>query len=121
MSRKEKKQKKEKFSILPKSIGLSIVALLVLLIEAVFILFMSALDILPAKYAALVLGVILIIDIIIWLLLKPKKKKSKKPIFGVILAVFLIGIMGVGSVYLYDTYDILQKISEYRLSGKTIT
>ena len=52
-----------KFRMLPESVGLSVVILIVLFVEAFFIFLMSVLDILPAKFAIAVLLALLLADL----------------------------------------------------------
>ncbi len=100
------------FNILPESTGLSVVILIVLFIEAFFILIMSALDILPAKYAIAVLAALLLADLGTFKLLNCRKRMTNQRLIGLILTVVILNVLFIGSNYLYNTYDTFQKISE---------
>ena len=114
MSRKNKKQKKEKFNILPKSTGLSLVVIILLMVEAFFVLLMSVLDILPAKYAIIVLAVLFLLDFLAIKLMKTPKRVSRRRLVGAIIGVAMLNILVIGCNYLFNTYDTFQKISEYK-------
>ncbi len=114
MSRKKKEHKKEKFNVLPKSIGLSLVMIILLMVETFFVLLMSVLDILPAKYAVLILVVLFVLDILVFKLMKSPKRVTNKRIVGAILGVVMLNVLVIGCSYLFNTYDTFQKISEYK-------
>lgn len=114
MRRKKKKQKKEKFDVLPKSTGLSLVVIILLMVEAFFVLLMSVLDILPAKYAIIVLAVLFLMDFLVFKLMKTPKRVTNKRLVGAIIGVAMLNILVIGCNYLFNTYDTFQKISEYK-------
>lgn len=114
MSRKKKKQKKEKFNVLPKSTALSLVVIILLMVEAFFVLLMSVLDILPAKYAIIVLAVLFLMDFLVFKLMKSPKRVTRKRLVGAIIGVAMLNILVIGCNYLFNTYDTFQKISEYK-------
>lgn len=111
---KDKQKKHRKPHILPDSIIMSIILLIGFFCQLVFLMFVLALDVLPIKYAAAVIGALLLIDIIAVLLLNSKKKLSAKPILGLIMVVLVANVLFVGDYYLYNTYDTLQKISKHK-------
>ena len=113
MSR-NKKKKKEKFNVLPKSTGLSLVVIILLMVEAFFVLLMSVLDILPAKYAIIVLAVLFLMDFLVFKLMKTPKRVTNKRLVGAIIGVAMLNILVIGCNYLFNTYDTFQKISEYK-------
>lgn len=104
-------KKGEKKSILPKSYGLSAAMLVMLLIQELFLLFIMILDVLPAKYAAALLVLLLLMDIGLVKLMNTRKKATNKRLIGLILSVAVINVMLLGCSYLYNTLDTVQKIS----------
>ena len=101
-----------KFRMLPESVGLSVVILIVLFVEAFFIFLMSVLDILPAKFAIAVLLALLLADLGTFKLLNCRKRVTNQRLVGLILTVIIVNVLFIGSNYLYNTYDTFQKISE---------
>lgn len=101
-----------KFRMLPESVGLSVVILIVLFVEAFFIFLMSVLDILPAKFAIAVLLALFLADLGTFKLLNCRKRVTNQRLVGLILTVIIVNVLFIGSNYLYNTYDTFQKISE---------
>lgn len=103
-----------KMKILPDSAGLSIAILAGLLGEALFLLFVLALDVLPFKYVLAILVALFVVDIIVILLLNTKKRASIQHLLGLIIIVLMMNVLLFGDFYVYSTYDTLQRISKYR-------
>ena len=104
-------EKKRKLKILPKSTGLSAAMLIAILVQELFIFLLMGLDILPAKYAILLILVLLLINFGVAVLLNNTKKGSNKRLVGLILTVAVINITLVGCSYLYNTLDTFNRIS----------
>lgn len=97
-----------------KSIGLIIGLILMLAAEVVFLFSLVSLDVLPGKYVALVVTLLVVIDaIVVVLLLKGSGKKSFS-IIGIVICLIMILGMAFGTYYAYNTYVTLAKISEYK-------
>lgn len=103
--------KRRKVNILPKSKGLSAIMLVVLFIQELFLFLMMMLDILPAKYAALLIVIFLLIDFGLVRLMNTRKKLTNKRLVGLTLSVAVINILLLGCSYLYNTIDTLENIS----------
>jgi len=114
-SKAMKRQSKQKKGFFPKSPVLFIIMLLVFLTEAVFLLLISALDILPGKYAALVLIILLVLTLLCIKLLGCRKKNTMQRKAGVVVSLMMIVTLGIGCYYLFNTYDTLGKISRDRM------
>lgn len=104
-------EKKRKINILPKSYGLSVAMLAMVLIQELLLFLIMLLDILPAKYAALLIVLFLILDFGLMKLMNTRKKVTNKRLVGLILSVAFINISLLGCSYLYNTIDTIQKIS----------
>lgn len=109
--------KKRKIHILPKSTGLSVAMLITILIQELFIFMIMILDVLPAKYAILLIFLLVIVDAGVFKLLNNRKKASNKRLVGLILSIALVNVLLLGCSYLYNTVDTFQKISS---NGKQI-
>lgn len=105
---------KQKFSVLPKSTGLAIAVVICGFAEVLFLMFLLALDVIPFKYIASVIIVLLLIDFVILLLTNAKTRKKTKHIASLVLIVFLLNVLLMGDFYVYSTYDTLQKIGTER-------
>lgn len=108
---KKKNDKKRKFNILPESTGLSVAILVAILIQELFVFLLMGLDILPAKYAIIVIVLLLLINIGVIKLMNSTRKSSNRRLVGLILAVAVINVMLVGCSYLYNTLDTFNRIS----------
>lgn len=106
--------KKRKINILPKSKGLSVAMLITIAIQEVFLLLIMMLDILPVKYALLLIVLLLLMNIGLMKLLNNRKKGSNKRLLGLVLSVAVINVMVMGCFYLYNTLETFQRISEYK-------
>ncbi len=103
--------KKQKNGLIPKSPLLIAILLLLLMAEAVFLLLISTLDILPGKYAAVLLTVLLVMTLLCMKLMGCRNPVTAQRKVGVAISLIMIVTMGVGCFYLYNTYDTLNKIS----------
>lgn len=106
--------KKRKINILPKSKGLSVAMLITIAIQEVFLLLIMMLDILPVKYALLLIVLLLLMNIGLMKLLNNRKKGSNKRLLGLVLSVAVVNVMVMGCFYLYNTLETFQRISEYK-------
>lgn len=107
----KKSMKTKRKSVLPKSYGLSAAMLAMILIQELFLFLIMILDVLPAKYAALLVVLLLLVDIGLVKLMNTRKKATNKRLIGLILSVAVINVMLLGCSYLYNTIDTVQKIS----------
>ncbi|MGX8773728.1 MAG: LCP family protein [Bacillota bacterium] len=102
-----------KIKILPKSTGLRIVLLAAGVMEVLFLVLLLVLNVLPASYVALVIIILALLDMIMIQLMNGVKYRRTKSLIAMILAVFLMNVLLIGDVYVYSTYDTLQKISAW--------
>ncbi len=102
---------KKKLNLIPASPVLAILMLVTIFAEAIFMIFLEGLDVLPGKFAVIVLILLIGVLVLIIKLLNCRKKVTKQRKIGVIVAALLIVILGVGSFYLYSTYSMFHKIS----------
>ncbi len=109
--RGEKKKEKRKKHILPKNIGHGILLMICMLVCAVFLSMMLLVDSFPGMYVLGILGVIALVMLLIIILLNSRREKTKKRKIGAALAVLLILTLGVGSYYMYGTYNLFSTIS----------
>ena len=108
---KKKKNKKLKIDILPKSVSSAAAFLVLLFAEALFLLILGILDILPGRYTAAIVLLIILIDAGVWFLFNSKKGSDSKPMIGLIVTITVLIVMNFGSFYLYNTYETFSKIS----------
>jgi len=99
---------------LPKSIPLAIMTFVVLIAEVLFLLLLTGLDILPGKYLVLIIAVLFIADLAAFILMSSRKKVTFQRMVGLIMALLILNGIGMGSEYVYSTYDTFQKISEIK-------
>ena len=109
--RSEKKREKRKKYILPKHIGHGILLLICMLVCTVFLSMMLLVDSFPGMYVLGILGAIALIMLLIIILLNSRREKTKKRKIGTVLAVLLILGLGVGSYYMYSTYNMFATIT----------
>ena len=102
-----------KLKLFPKSAGLSILLLLAVAMEVLFLVLLLALDVLPALYVILIILILALIDFVILQLINGVKHRRTKTLVAMIIAVLMMNILLVGDVYVYSTYDTLKKISEW--------
>lgn len=103
--------------ILPKSNRFIVALIVSILLQAVFIFMVTALDILPFKYYLALIAVIAVADVCVIALMNVRKKGSRKPIVGLVLTIIISIVMAIGSFYMYSTADTLAEISG--VGGKT--
>lgn len=108
---REKKKEKRKKHILPKNIGHGILLMICMLVCVVFMSMMLLVDSFPGMYVMGILGAIAVIMLLIIILLNSRREKTKKRKIGAVLAVLLIITLGVGSYYMYGTYNLFSTIS----------
>ena len=104
----------KKFSILPKSTGLAIAMLVAGFAETVFLAFVLALDVLPFKYLAAGIVLLLAIDALIVFLATSVSKHGTRRIGCLVIIFFMLITLLGGDYYIYSTNDTLNKISENR-------
>lgn len=113
MKETNSKNKNGKFNIdiLPKSMLSAVAFLILLFAEALFLLILGILDILPGRYTAAIVLLIILIDVGVCLLFNSKKSSGSKPMIGLIVTITVLIVMNFGSFYLYNTYETFSKIS----------
>ena len=104
----------KKFSILPKSTGLAIAMLVAGFSEVIFLAFVLALDVLPFKYLAAGIVLLLAIDALIVFLATSVSKHGTRRIGCLVIIFFMLITLLGGDYYIYSTNDTLNKISENR-------
>ena len=109
--RSEKKKEKRKKHILPKHIGHGILLLICMLVCTVFLSMMLLVDSFPGMYVLGILGAVALIMLLIIILLNSRREKTAKRKLGSVLAVLLIITLGMGSYYMYGTYNLFSTIS----------
>ena len=108
------KTKNKTIRLLPESTGLAIALIITGFAEVIFLAFVLALDVLPFKYLALGIFLLLAIDwVILYLATSYSKHGTRRIGCLVIIFVMLITLLG-GDYYIYSTSDTLSKISENR-------
>ncbi|MEI3504296.1 MAG: hypothetical protein V8Q42_11850 [Anaerovoracaceae bacterium] len=79
--------------------------------EAVLILFLGLLDILPARFIVLIVMMIAVVDIGTLVLFRLRRRSRVLHISGLVLAAVVILASGISSFYVYSTYDTFSKVS----------
>ena len=102
-----------KIRLLPRSIGPRIAVIVAAPAEALFLVLLFVLDVLPASYIALIILALLLIDFIVIQLLNSVKYRRTKSLIAMIIVVLLLNVLTIGDVYVYSTYDTLKKISAW--------
>jgi len=103
--------KRRKMKILPKSTGLSAAMLIAILVQELFLFLLMGLDILPAKYAIILIVLLLLINLGVIKLINSTKKGTNQRLIGLIVIVAFVNIMLIGCSYLYNTLDTFSRIS----------
>lgn len=103
---------KRKSKFLPQSLGLTVLGLVVIFAVVTFAVLLAGLGMLPGKYTAIILAVLLIVTVVIIKFLCCHKDKTKQRKVGVVLSVFMILVMGVGCFYMASTYAALGNMSD---------
>lgn len=108
------KKEGKRFSILPKSTGMSIALLAVGFAEVIFLAFVLALDVLPFKYLAAGIILLLAVDALIFFMATSISKRGTRRIGCLVIVFFMLITLLGGDYYIYSTNDTLNKISENR-------
>lgn len=85
--------------------------MVLLFAEALFLLILEILDILPGKYTAAIVLLIILIDTGVLLLFNCRKSPNSKSMIGLIMTIAVMIVMNFGSFCLYNTYETFSKIS----------
>ena len=109
--RSENKREKRKKHILPRNIGHGILLMVCMLACTVFLSMMLLMDSFPGMYVLGILGGLALVMLLIIILLNSRREKTKKRKIGAFLAVILIIVLGLGSYYMYSTYNLFSTIS----------
>ena len=102
-----------KLKYIPKSTGLRILMLVAGLAEVLFLVLLLVLNVLPFTYVALIVLALLFIDCIMLQLMNGVKYRRTKTLGAMVIAALLLNVLLIGDVYVYSTYDTLQKISAW--------
>lgn len=103
--------KKRRINILPKSAGSLALMILSIMVQMIFLMLLMMLDILPGKYALALVGLLVCVDVGLMLLMSGRKKTNRR-LIGMILSTAVLCMMTTGCFYMYNTLDMLQKISK---------
>ncbi|MBE6045154.1 MAG: LytR family transcriptional regulator [Clostridiales bacterium] len=102
-----------KLKYIPKSTGLRILMLVTGLAEVLFLVLLFVLNVLPFTYVALILLVLFLVDAIMLQLMNGVKHRRTKTLGAMVIAALILNVLLIGDVYVYSTYDTLQKISAW--------
>ena len=83
------------------------------LAEVLFLVLLLVLNVLPFTYVALIVLALLFIDCIMLQLMNGVKYRRTKTLGAMVIAALLLNVLLIGDVYVYSTYDTLQKISAW--------
>ncbi len=108
---KKNNDKTRKLKILPKSTGLSAAMLIAIFVQEFFIFLLMGLDILPAKYAIILIVLLLLINLGVIKLINSTKKGSNQRLVGLIVIIAFVNVLLIGCSYLYNTLDTFNRIS----------
>ena len=92
--------------------------ILMLVSEAVLILFLGLLDILPARFIVLIVMMIAVVDIGTLVLFRLRRRSRVLHISGLVLAAVVILASGISSFYVYSTYDTFSKVSGHLVQSE---
>ena len=92
--------------------------ILMLVSEAVLILFLGLLDILPARFMVLIVLMIAVADIGALVLFRFRRRSRVLHISGLVLAAVVILVSGISSFYVYSTYDTFSKVSGHLVQSE---
>ena len=109
--KENKKKEKRKKHILPKSVGHGILLMICMIVCAVFLSMLLLVDSFPGMYVLGILGAVALVMLLIIILLNSRRPETKKRKIGAVLAVMLIAALGVGSFYMYSTYNLFSTIT----------
>lgn len=107
-----KKKKNKQKNIIPHKPILTAFMFLTLIVSILFMGMLVTVNAFPAKYMAVLLALMVIALVLLIKLLNCRKEKTKQRKVGVVLSVFMIMCLCVGTYYLYSTYSMFNKISE---------
>lgn len=110
--RKKVHKTKNKIYIIPKSPWAAVLMTVTLIAEIVFMLLLSMVDVLPAKFAAVLFLLIIAVDVLMVFLLNSRKQVTHKRKGGAVIAVLMTVLFAVGCWYLYSTYHMFSNISD---------
>ena len=106
----DKKAPRRGISLLPAS-AIHIIQLMVLLaLEMVFVFLLVAVDVIPGKYFAALLGGLVLLDAVTVFLLRRRSGRWAK-VAGSVIGIIVILAMAAGSYLMVSTFDTLTKIS----------
>lgn len=114
-SDREKAKKKKSFHLLPQKPILAILALLLLAADALFLMLLSTLNLLPGNYLFIIFCGLILVTLLAIALMNSRKKKTVKRKIGTVLSLLLLILLCLGSFYLYNTYDTFHKISKQQV------
>jgi len=83
------------------------------LAEVLFLVLLFVLNVLPFTYVALILLVLFLVDAIMLQLMNGVKHRRTKTLGAMVIAALILNVLLIGDVYVYSTYDTLQKISAW--------
>lgn len=106
------------FFRLPDSPGGIAAVILMLISEAVLILFLGLLNILPAEFMILIVLILAAADVVVLVLLRMRCRSRILHTAGLVLAAVVILVSSFSSFYIYRTYDTFSKVSGHLVQSE---
>jgi cell envelope-related function transcriptional attenuator common domain len=105
---------KRKISLIPESTASAILMLFTLLAEILFIALIMAMDILPIRFFAAAIGIIILMDIVMFLLINSRSVKKGKRLTGALICGIILVCTGFCAYFTLDTYLTMERISNLK-------
>ncbi len=99
------------FRVIPDQLWMGVLLIVALFLEALFIMSLMAVDVLPLRYMLLVLLILGALDLAVILLMNSNDRSGVKGLFGCVISVLIVMVMVFGSYLMLNTYDTLAKIT----------
>lgn len=87
-----------------------IISVLLLIVELAFVVLLLYTKLISVKYIGMISAGLLVLLLIVYILVRKLRKKIRFGI-GVVLAVLIVAILGLGSLYIYKTVSALDTIT----------
>ena len=97
---------------IPDPLWTGVLFTIALFTEAVFIMFLMAVDVLPLRYMSLVLAIVAALDLAALILINNVGGSMNKKLSGCLISMLVMIIMTAGSYFMFNTYDTLAKITD---------
>ena len=110
------------FRVIPDKLWMGVLLIVMLFLEALFVMSLMAVDVLPLRYMLLALLILGALDLAVILLMNSKDRNGVKGLSGSVISILVIMAMVSGSYLMFNTYDTLAKITgTYHGSSKVTT